>query len=126
MLFDTFAWVEFFKGSEFGKKVAKIMLKEKCFTSVISLGELVEWCLKNNLEDKIEEYLKGIEKASIILEVKKEIVLLAGKINNERKKKIKDWGMVDSIILATAIFAGVKILTRDIHFKDLENVEFLR
>ncbi|MEM5879001.1 MAG: PIN domain-containing protein [Candidatus Aenigmatarchaeota archaeon] len=126
MLFDTFAWIEFFKGSESGKKAAEIIFKEKCFTSVISLSELVEWCFKNNLEDKIEEYLKGIEKASIILEVKKEIALLAGKINNERKKKIKGWGMIDSIILATAIFAGVKILTGDIHFKDLENVEFLQ
>ncbi|MEM5836400.1 MAG: PIN domain-containing protein [Candidatus Aenigmatarchaeota archaeon] len=126
MLFDTFAWVEFFRGSKSGKKVAETLLKEKCFTSVISLGELVEWCLKNNLEDKIEEYLNGIEKVSVILEVNKEIALLAGKINNERKKKNKNWGMVDSIILATAVFAGIKILTGDIHFKDLENVEFLQ
>jgi len=125
MLLDTYAWVEFFKGTNKGKEVKEILKKERCYTSIISIAELVEWCLKNNLETKIGEYIKNINKISIILNLDEEIVLLAGKINHERKKKIKGWGMIDSLISATSISYNLNILTGDIHFKDLSNAKIL-
>jgi len=125
MLLDTYAWVEFFKGTNKGKEVKEILKKERCYTSIISIAELVEWCLKNNLETKLGEYIKSINKTSIILNLDEEIVLLAGKINHERKKKIKGWGMIDSLILATSISYNLNTLTGDIHFKDLSNAKIL-
>jgi predicted nucleic acid-binding protein len=41
------------------------------------------------------------------------IVILAGKINYERKRIEKNWGMMDSIILATAQIYNLKVLTKD-------------
>ena len=38
-----------------------------------------------------------------------------------RKKKIKNWRMADSIILATARLVNTKVVTGDGHFKDLIN-----
>jgi predicted nucleic acid-binding protein len=44
---------------------------------------------------------------------------VAGELNFERKKRVKGWGMADSIILATARRAGSRIVTGDSHFRDL-------
>jgi predicted nucleic acid-binding protein len=125
MLLDTYAWVEFFIGSKAGKKVLKAIQENRCFTSILSLAEIVDWCFKNDLKEKAKQYIEIVEKASTILNITKEIAILAGEMNQERKKKVKGWGMIDSIILATATFYNLKILTGNSHFKDLENVEIL-
>ena len=54
-----------------------------------------------------------------------EIIVSAGKLNYERKKIVKNWGMLDSFILATAQVYDLKILTKDSHFKDLPNIQLL-
>jgi predicted nucleic acid-binding protein len=48
-----------------------------------------------------------------------EIATVAGEIDAERKEKIQDWGLADSIVLATARELGAKVVTGDKHFKDL-------
>jgi predicted nucleic acid-binding protein len=53
------------------------------------------------------------------------ICILAGKLSFQRKRLIKGWGMIDSLILATALVSNLKILTGEKHFKDLPNVEML-
>jgi len=125
MILDTYAWVEFFKASKKGERVKDILIKERCYTSVASLAEIVEWCLKNNISHKIEEYIIKIKNGTIIIFLGDVISTLAGKLNYERKKISRDWGMVDSFILASANLNNLKILTGDKHFKDLSNVEML-
>jgi len=65
------------------------------------------------------------QSSSDVLDLDEEIAILAGKINFENKKKIKNWGMLDSFIYSTARLYGLKTLTGDKHFKDLEEVEML-
>jgi predicted nucleic acid-binding protein len=50
---------------------------------------------------------------------------VAGEINFERKKRVKGWGMADSMILATARQSGSRIVTGDPHFRDLEETIML-
>lgn len=59
---------------------------------------------------------------SKIVDVSTEIALEAGKINFENKRKIKNWGMADSIILATAKNLNAKVVTGDNHFRNLDVV----
>ena len=125
MLFDTSAWIEFFQGTEKSKKVENALKTEENFTSIVTFAEIVNWCLKNNVQDKIRSYIEGINSGSAILELNEPIALVAGKLNYERKKIIKNWGMIDSIILATSQVYNLKILTKDSQFKDLLNAEIL-
>ena len=125
MLLDTSAWIELFQGTEKTLVVKNILEKEENFTSTITFAEVVNWCLKNSKEDKITEYIEGIKNGSTILDLKEAIIISAGKLNYERKKIVKNWGMVDSLILSTALFYNLKILTKDHHFRDLENAEML-
>jgi|YelNatPaOPRAMG01_1025707.scaffolds.fasta_scaffold05032_4 predicted nucleic acid-binding protein len=125
MLLDTSVWIEFFQGAEKSKRVEDILKTEENFTGIITFAEVVNWCLKNNIQDKIKDYIEGIKNGSTILGLNEPIVILAGKINYERKRIEKDWGMMDSIILATAQIYNLKVLTKDSQFKDLPNVEIL-
>ena len=125
ILFDTSAWIEFFEGTDKSKAVEEIIKNVENYTSEITFAEIVNWCFKNQIEDKVVEYIGGIKKGSKILKLDEAIIISAGKLNFERKKIVKNWGMVDSLILATSLLYDLKILTKDSHFKGLENVEIL-
>jgi len=119
MLLDTYALVEFFKGTGKGKQVEKIIKTETAYASIVSVAEIAEWCFKNDLEP--EKYLDAINSSIIVLNFNETVMLLAGQINFENKKKIKNWGMIDSLIYSTGIFYKLKIVTGDNHFKNLPN-----
>lgn len=125
MLLDTHAWIEFFRGKDTGKKVREVLRRERCYSSIVSLAELVEWCMRNDLKARIKDYVTAVARGSVVLNLDEEIAAIAGRINHERKKKVKGWGMMDSMILATAISYNLSILTGDSHFKDLPNVKVL-
>lgn len=125
MLLDSSAWIEFFKGTEKSKRVEEVLKSEDNHTCIVTIAEVINWCLKNNLEIKLHEYVDGILKGSTVLDLNMQIITAAGRINYERKKNVKNWGMIDSMILATSLFYDLKILAKDPQFKDLPNVELL-
>ena len=79
--------------------------------------------MRENLNGK--DLIKFIINSSKISDLNFEISFLAGELNFQRKKIVKNWGMIDSLILATSLIYGLKILTKDSHFRSLENVEIL-
>ena len=101
------------------------MKVEENFTNIVSFAEVINWCLRNNLENRINSYIEGIKKGSEILDLDEKIITLAGRLNYERKMVVKNWGMMDSFILATSLLYDLKILTKDSQFKNLQNVEIL-
>lgn len=123
MLIDSYAWIEFFQGSEKGEKVECILKFTECFTSIVSIAEIIEWCFKNNRD--YQDRINRIKTLSKIINLNEEIVELAGKFNFLNKKKIKGRGMLDSLIYSTALIYNLKVLTGDRHFKELDNVEML-
>lgn len=125
MLLDTSAWVELFEDTEKRETVWAALNSHKCFTSIVTLAEISNWCSKNHIEDELRPYVEGIKANSQVLDASEDIVINAGKLNYERKKAVKKWGMIDSIILATAQVYGLKVLTKDNGFRDLPNVKLL-
>src|SRR3989338_6979609 len=108
MLLDTSAWIELFQETEKTAIVKNVLETEDNFTSSITFAELVNWCLKNDKEGKIKAYIGGIKNGSTVLDINESIIISAGKLNYERKKTIKNWGMADSLILSTALFYNLK------------------
>ncbi len=124
MLLDTSAWVEFMEGTEKGKAVKELLKAQDSFTSLTSVSEFVQWCLRNRIQN-VNAYLEAIKENTRLLGITEEISIAAGKLNYERKKAGKKWGMIDSIITATAQTYGLRILTKDSHFRDLADVQLL-
>lgn len=114
---DSYAWVEYFRGTEEGKIAKEYIKSGNCITSSMSIAELSEKYKREN--KNFEEDFNFILAKTKLMEVTIEIALLAGKINCENKAKIKNWGMADSIILATAKLLNARVVTGDEHFRTL-------
>jgi len=123
LLFDTSAWIEFFIGSAKGKRAKEILDKDDCYTSIVSLAEVTNWALKESRD--VLYLVNTVKQLSNIIELDEDITVLAGKLNFERKKINKKWGMLDSFILASGSIYGLKILTKDGDFRGLQEVEML-
>ena len=114
---DSYAWVEYFRGSDEGE-IAKDYIEGKiCATASVTIAELSEKYKKEN--KSFEEDFDFIIAKTKIISLNKDIALIAGEMNYEHKRKIKNWGMSDSIILATAKLLNAKVLTGDKHFRNL-------
>ncbi len=117
---DSYAWVEYFRGTKKGIVAKKFIESKKSATASITLAELAE---KYEREQKdFEEDMRFILSQTKIVSLDTETALSAGKINCENKKKIKNWGMADAIILATANKLNAKVVTGDEHFRNLNSI----
>jgi predicted nucleic acid-binding protein len=119
-LIDSYAWIEYFKGTSKGKIAKELIENDSCATASLAIAELTEKYKKENRD--FESDFNFIISQTKIVDLDAEIALEAGKISFENKKKIKNWGMADSIMLATAKKIGAKVLTGDKHFGNFESV----
>lgn len=97
---DTFAWFEYFKGSECGQKAKEYLEGNTTVTPTIVLAELADKYTREKLDPT--ERLRFIKNRSVIADLNDQTAELAGKINAQRRATVQGWGLADSIILATA------------------------
>jgi len=120
-LIDSWAWIEYFRGSKAGEKVRKYIEGEnEIIISTINMAEIYRWILRFYDEKIAEEKRNFIKKRAIVIDVTEEIAIKSAKI----KHKLK-WGLGDSIIYATAKQEKAKVLTGDPHFKNLKDVIYI-
>ena len=124
ILFDTYAWVEYFKGTDKGKQINKLLGEGNCFTPMIVVSEISDWYAKQNMDSASR--LEFVKANSIIQEFDFETAKNAGIIKQHIRKKYKNnFGLSDAIILATARSLSAKVVTGDFHFKPLSDIEFI-
>ncbi len=121
---DSCAWIEYFRGTKAGGEAKDYIESKEGAISVISVAELKEKYMKEGWR-YFDADLLFITSIATVIPLDKEIAVLAGEINFERKKKVRDWGMSDSIVLATARKASAKVVTGDPHFKDIRESIFI-
>ena len=117
IVIDAYAWIEFFRGSQQGKKLADLLNKEELITPSMVIAELSFKYAKEKI-DFINRF-NFIKTKSKICPLDSNLASIAGKIRYIRKH-INGWGIADSIILATAKLFKANILTGDEHFRDLK------
>ena len=121
---DSYAWIEYFKGTSSGEKAREFVEKGSAATSAITLAELQEKYLREKW-DSFEEDLKFITTKTAVIQLDRPISLLAGMINYQNKKQKKGWGMADSIVLATARISSAIVVTGDLHFEHLPDARMI-
>ena len=114
---DSYAWIEYLEDSEKGKRAAETIENDsnEVFTSSATVAEVISKFLRSNKDVRIA--INCINGMSTVVSVTQEIANLAGQIHFETKKKNKDFGMLDSFVVATARKLNAKILTGDPDFK---------
>jgi|SRR3989344_1185679 len=123
IIFDTYAWVEYFNGTNKGIIVKKYLEEEEILTPIIVLLELSYKADKEGWN--FNKCLNFIKFNSEIVEIDEKFVLSFGNFYNKIKKQIKKIGITDVIILHTSMMKNTKILTGDEHFSKIDNVIIL-
>ena len=126
MFIDSFAWIEYFMGTERGRKVKKIIEGNVItYTSPTVIAEIFSKSVRTDGQDKARERVDFIVDRCVLIQTDENIAVEAGRLHGEMKPKIKDFGLADAFILASARSKGAKVVTGDPHFKDLEDTVFL-
>lgn len=123
---DSYAWIEYFRGSSRGALAKPYIEDEDSATPTIVIAEISRKLLNEVFEGRetVEgrgEKLDFIRTSTIIVELTMDIAKMAGEIDVERKKIVRGWGLSDSIILATARRGNARVVTGDRHFADLKD-----
>lgn len=124
-IIDTHAWVEYFMGSKSGLTLKSLFDKKnkKFITLDCSLSELKGFCLRENAD--FGKMCSIIKKNSIILPVLQSHWLEAAEIKHEIRKKVKDFGLIDSILVAKQNELKCHIVSGDGHFKGINNTIYI-
>src|SRR3989344_7670999 len=123
MLFDTSAWIELFNKTNNYARVKQCLQTKQCYTSIVSIAEISQWARRQNIDGQL--LAQKITEHSKIIDLNNKIAFFAGELNHNRKKAGIKWGMMDSLIVATAHFYGLPVLTKDIAFRNISDTELL-
>ena len=131
---DTYAWIEYFRGTRIGLKVKEYLIQaDYVYTPTIVLAEIARKYVREGLGlEVVNKRLSIVEELSAIVGIDHEVALEAGKAYMElleitRTRQLKKTpSLSDAIILATARKLDANILTGDEHFKYLEETIWLK
>jgi len=127
VIFDAYAWCEYALDSPHAELVVKkLSSAHQAFTPVSVVGELKESMLRHHVKTgTMSDILQYVKNKSSIVNIDAEIAERAGDINFEYKKKIQGWGMLDSIVYSVTLLKKGRVVTGDVHFKELPNVIYI-
>jgi len=122
---DTFAWVEYFRGTEKGKTVRDCIGEGDCATPTMVLAELSD-VYERGKNKYWERDLAFIISKTTIINLDQNIAIQAGKVKSIiREKHSTKFGLADAIILTTAQELKAKVVTGDQHFEKLSDIVLL-
>ena len=120
VLVDSWAWIEYFKGSSFGIKAKEIIERgDKLLLATINVSEIYHFLLKNKPDDA-EKLLSFAASSSFVIVLDSSLAKRAAKIKYDKKI-----GLADAIVIATAEENNATILTGDDDFKNIKNVIYI-
>ena len=114
-----------------GKAAREFIEGEHSVTPTIVVAEISrklrrEVELGNETREGRLQRLEFIRATSRIIDLDFETAVEAGSEIEELKSKSKGWGLADSIIFCTARKLKGKVVTGDDHFRNLDNVIFIK
>ncbi len=121
-IIDTWAWVEYFRGSKIGTRAKPQIENSSNITPTIVLAEMSQK-FKQLGRDDLPEKLSFIRQRSTILPLDEPIALVAGEIR--ANVPVQGMGLVDCILLAVSRLYNAKVVTGDPHFQGLVEAEFI-
>jgi predicted nucleic acid-binding protein len=127
---DSYPWIEYFRASPAGERAKKLIEGEGSATPSIVGAEVSRKLLREveagkETREERGRHLEFIRASSQILHLTFDMAASAGEIDVEMKKKVRGWGLVDSIILTFARSAGARVVTGDEHFREIKEAIML-
>jgi len=130
VVFDTYAWIEYFRGSEKGL-IVKRLLSSGGITPYIVLAEIARKYIREGVSlEETKRRLLFIQGKTIIKCINIDVSMLSSKFYFELKKHAQDHGLrtpslADSLVYSMAIIEKDKLVTGDRLFKGLSHVIYI-
>ena len=118
LFFDTYAFVEIIMGNSNYLSYSNVRI----ITTKLNMFELYHGCLKDKNEELGEVVVQKY--SSFVKDFDYEVIKEAAKLKFRLNKR--DLSMTDCIGYCFAKQLGIKFLTGDKQFADMENVEFVK
>lgn len=124
---DSYAWLEYFMGSDAGRGVKQIIDTEadEKLTPSICMAEIYAKVLRTEDAEKAELRRAFIKSRSALIALDEDLAVEAAKADVTMKKKVQGWGLADSIVLSTARDRHAKVVTGDSHFRGLAEAHMI-
>lgn len=123
-IIDSYAWMEYLEGSGLGEKVREILTgNNEIYSLNLTIVEVISRVKRK--KGNVEIAYSAINSNSKVVEITPEIAKKAGLFHTEIRNKIKNFGLVDALILILARELNAKILTGDKHFKGFKEAVFI-
>ena len=120
VLVDSWAWIEYFKGTSHGEKAKEIIESgRQLLLSTVNVSEIYLFLLRNRASEA-EKLMKFVLDSSFVISLETSASLKAAKIKHSHKI-----GLADAIVIATAEENKAQILTGDDDFKHMKNVIYI-
>jgi len=124
-IIDSYAWINYLDGTAGGKKVRKILTENnEIYTLSLNIAEVIS--RTKRMKKDVDIAYKAITLNSKVIPISPEIAKQTGVFHAEIRKKIKDFGLVDSLILQMAKKLKAKIVTGDQHFRGMKGIIFTK
>jgi len=123
---DSFAWVEYFRGTEAGRIVAEELETTAVGTPLVVVAELRDKYVRERVPSWSRD-LSFIKDISALLPEDELIAIRAGETKNRmRSEGRRDFGLIDAIVYETAKAVEAVLVTGDPHFRGAQGVRFIR
>lgn len=122
---DAHAWVEYFTGSKAGLILKRLLdnKNHRFITMECTTSELKSYCLRTGKD--FRNMHNALKRNSIILPVLNAHWLAGAELRHEIRKKAKDFGLIDAILVAKQNELKCMIVSGDPHFKNLKNIVYI-
>lgn len=123
MFLDTSIIIEIFrskKNTQLFEDIYKLIKDEPLFISIVQIGEISDWCLKNEINPT--ERISKLKHILNIVPLSEEICFEGSKIKyDSRRESISHFSLMDGFILASARSINQKLLTKDTDFRKADD-----
>ena len=130
-VYDTYAWIEYFRGSEKGAVVKRLLESQEGYTPSIVLAEVARKYRREGFnEDDILKRLLFIVGKTEVVTIDIEISLKASEIYLEllelsKKLRLRTPSLADAIVYSIAMLKQDKLVTGDKLFRNMKNVIYI-
>jgi len=130
-VYDTYAWIEYFRGSEKGIVVKQLLDSLEGYTPSIALAEIARKYRREGFgRDDILKRLLFIVSKTEIVTIDIEVSLKASEVYLEllersKKLKLRTPSLADAIVYSISLLKQDKLVTGDRLFKNMDNVIYI-
>jgi len=117
IVLDTWAWVEYWRGNAGVRDIVEGPGQK--ITSMMTIAELERFY--GDDKERMDLMVEKIRLRSLLVAIDIDIARAGGRI----RSSMKEGGIADAIIYATAVRNHAKVLTGDAHFRQFQDVIFM-